>query len=47
VGYAPQDDLTRENPTLKKLQLEEAIPSHAQEDGQKSGIRNELNTPAK
>ena len=42
VGYQPQDDLTRENPRLKKLQLDDAIPAHAQEDGQKSGIREEL-----
>jgi dTDP-4-dehydrorhamnose reductase len=42
VGYEPQDDLTRENPKLKNLKLEHAIPAHAQEDGEKSGIREEL-----
>jgi hypothetical protein len=42
VGYKPQDDLTRENPKLKNLKLEDALPAHAQEDGGKSGIREEL-----
>jgi UDP-glucose 4-epimerase len=42
VGYKPQDDLTHENPRLKNLKLEDAIPAHAQEDGGKSGIREEL-----
>jgi hypothetical protein len=47
VGYEPKDDLTRENPKLKDLELEDAIPAHALEDGGKSGIREELQTPTK
>ena len=43
VGYAPVDDLTEENPALKKLRLDEKIGSHSMGDGgQKSGLRNEV-----
>jgi hypothetical protein len=43
VGYAPQDDLTEENPRLAKLDLDDIVPAHSRADGEKpSGIRNEL-----
>ena len=43
VGYDPQDDLTQENPKLRPLRLRERVMSHARkDDGQKSGIREEL-----
>ncbi|HEV7298995.1 MAG TPA: NAD(P)-dependent oxidoreductase [Tepidisphaeraceae bacterium] len=43
VGYDPVDDLTEENPLLEKLDLDEKVSSHSMaDDGQKSGLRNEL-----
>jgi NAD(P)-dependent dehydrogenase (short-subunit alcohol dehydrogenase family) len=43
VGYAPQDDFTKENPLLKDLNLAQQIDSHSQEDEHaKSGIREEV-----
>ena len=43
LGYAPQDDLTEENPKLRKLNLRERVSSHSMaDDAQKSGIREEL-----
>lgn len=43
VGYAPLDDLTRENPGLQSLQLEKTVLAQNAEDaGQKSGLRNDL-----
>ena len=42
VGYDPQDDFARENPLLKDLHLDEAIISHALDDGGESGLRNEI-----
>ena len=43
VGYAPQDDLTEENPKLKKLDLDEKVGAHSQTDpGRKSGIREDV-----
>jgi UDP-glucose 4-epimerase len=43
VGYAPQDDLFRENPQLKGLNLSEDVNSHSLHDEQqKSGLRGEL-----
>jgi uronate dehydrogenase len=42
VGYRPQDDLTRENPRLRRLQLNETIGAHNVQDTGKSGLRNEL-----
>ena len=42
VGYDPQDDFARENPLLKDLHLDEAVMSHALNDGGKSGLRNEI-----
>jgi nucleoside-diphosphate-sugar epimerase len=51
LGYAPQDDLTQENPKLKELRLREQVPAHNVQDArQKSGLRNDLNgslSPAK
>lgn len=42
VGYAPQDDLTDENPNLKGLRLSETIRAHNLSDtGQKSGLRED------
>ena len=41
LGYEPQDDLTEENPKLKKLHLREAVGDNAGAK-EKSGIRNEL-----
>ncbi len=43
VGYAPQDDATRENEATRELHLDEALNTHSRQDGQKSGIREELN----
>ncbi len=43
VGYDPQDDLTEENPELKKLRLSETVSAHnSGGDEQQSGIREEL-----
>jgi len=42
VGYAPEDDLTRENPHLKDLKLSERVVDHSLKDGQKSGLRDDL-----
>lgn len=43
VGYAPQDDLTAENPKLKVLHLSEEVSSHNVTDaGQQSGLREEV-----
>ncbi len=42
VGYDPQDDFTQENPRLKDLELNQAVPAHNKDDGQESGIREEL-----
>lgn len=42
VGYAPQDDATREHPELKNLNLRENVGTHsAIGDGEKSGLREE------
>jgi NAD(P)-dependent dehydrogenase (short-subunit alcohol dehydrogenase family) len=43
VGYTPQDDLTEENPKLRKLDLDEKVGAHSQTDpGRKSGIREDV-----
>lgn len=43
VGYAPQDDLTEENPRLRELRLGEEVSAHnVSDEGQRSGIREEL-----
>lgn len=43
VGYAPQDDLTEENPQLQPLQLDEKVSAHNMSDEkQKSGIRKDV-----
>lgn len=43
VGYAPQDDLTDENPRLKDLRLSETVTAHSMADaGQKSGLREDV-----
>ena len=43
VGYAPEDDLTRENPLLKNLDLAHRVVNHNVGDaGQKSGLRDDL-----
>jgi UDP-glucose 4-epimerase len=43
LGYAPQDDLTAENPRLAPLALDKTLSSHSVSDeSQKSGIREEL-----
>ena len=43
VGYAPQDDLTEENPKLKELHLSETVSAHnLQDKGQKSGLREDV-----
>jgi len=43
VGYDPQDDLTRENPRLKDLRLDETVIAHSLRDGTKeSGLRDDL-----
>jgi len=47
VGYEPQDDLTEENPQLKRLRLRDKVMAHSRKDpGQKAGIREEL-SPAR
>lgn len=41
VGYFPQDDLTKENPLLRPLQLDQSVLAHNVEDpGQKSALEN-------
>lgn len=42
VGYAPEDDLTEENPRLRELRLNETVGSHSLSDGGKSGLREEV-----
>ena len=43
LGYAPQDDLTAENPRLKPLDLKNKVGQHSNDDStQKSGIREDL-----
>ena len=43
VGYAPQDDLTRENPALQTLDLGGTVNAHNVADqGQESGLREQL-----
>lgn len=42
LGFAPQDDLTEENPKLAPLNLDETVRAHSQKDGQDSGIREDL-----
>lgn len=42
VGYEPQDDLTEENPELRRLNLSETVGSHNLQDNGKSGLRDEL-----
>ena len=43
LGYAPQDDLTNENPVLQPLHLREQASGHnLSDESQKSGIRGEL-----
>jgi len=42
VGYAPQDDATRENPELQSLHLNERVNLLSRADGQKSGLREDL-----
>jgi NAD(P)-dependent dehydrogenase (short-subunit alcohol dehydrogenase family) len=43
LGYAPQDDATQEQPALKDLQLQEKVIAHnLSDEGQQSGIRNEV-----
>lgn len=43
VGYAPMDDLTRENPDLQPLQLDQKVLAQNADDAvQKSGLRGDL-----
>ena len=42
VGYQPQDDFTQLNPLLKDLKLSEDVSAHSLADGEKSGLRDEL-----
>jgi nucleoside-diphosphate-sugar epimerase len=43
VGYAPQDDLTEENPRLKELHLNDVVPAHNQAGSREtSGLRDSL-----
>jgi nucleoside-diphosphate-sugar epimerase len=42
VGYAPVDDLTEINPQLKPLNLDQVESHSAIEQGQESGLRNQL-----
>jgi nucleoside-diphosphate-sugar epimerase len=47
LGYEPLDDLTEENPQLKKLRLRKSISAHNVTDPDaKSGIRNEMKAKA-
>src|SRR5262249_36160536 len=43
VGYAPQDDVTAENPHLKDLNLRESVATHNMRSGRlNSGLREDL-----
>jgi len=42
VGYAPLDDLTEENPSLKELKLHARIATHRLDRPQDSGLREDL-----
>lgn len=44
LGYEPEDDFTQENPELKHLELSERVQPHSEERGQRSGIREELDS---
>ncbi len=43
VGYAPEDDASKEIPQVKELELNEKVGAHSMQDGgQKSGLRKEI-----
>jgi hypothetical protein len=43
IGYAPQDDFTRENPSLAPFQLaRHAVGHNASDPGQESGLRKDV-----
>ncbi|GAB4214404.1 MAG: NAD(P)-dependent oxidoreductase [Roseiflexaceae bacterium] len=43
LGYAPQDDLTEENPRLRELRLGEQVSAHnLSDDSAESGLREQL-----
>jgi hypothetical protein len=42
VGYAPEDDLSRENPRLRDAGLESGASHSAADESQQSGIRRDL-----
>lgn len=42
LGYAPQDDATKEHPDLAELDLAERVTAHSLADGAKSGLREDL-----
>jgi hypothetical protein len=42
LGYAPEDDATREVPHVKELRLDERVMAHnTKDDNQPPGTRNE------
>jgi UDP-glucose 4-epimerase len=42
VGYEPEDDLSRDNPALARLELEERTAPHNESHGPPSGIREDV-----
>lgn len=44
VGYRPQDDLSELSHPLRELHLHESLRQHAEEGGQPSGLRPELDS---
>ncbi len=48
IGYKPQDDLTEENPKLKKLNLTDTVQAHnVQDSPKKSSVRKQAKRAAK
>lgn len=46
LGYEPKDDLARENPQLKDLELHHRVGSHSIADSYPSGIREDIELPS-
>ncbi len=42
VGFEPEDDITEENPVLRRLDLQEKVAPHDEQHGQQSGMREDV-----
>lgn len=45
LGYEPKDDLARENPQLRDLELHRRVSHHSRVDAYPSGIRHDIENP--